>query len=122
MVLLAFFIADFTVSFSFGLISQASHVSEDVPMIRANEVGGISEDWMRHQIASSVDYAHGSWLTTKFTGGLNFQVAHHLFPNIAQEYQPVIAKIIMDTCEEYGVKYTVKSSLWDAIGGHLGLL
>jgi linoleoyl-CoA desaturase len=77
---------------------------------------------MRLQIAASIDYAHGSWLTTKFTGALNYQIAHHLFPNVAQEHYPRIAPIIMRVCDEFGVKYTVKASLWDAIGGHLGLL
>lgn len=37
-----------------------------------------------HQVKSSVDYAHGNWLTTFMCGALNYQVTHHLFPTVSQ--------------------------------------
>ncbi len=34
------------------------------------------------QVASTQDYCTDSWFWTLFTGALNHQTAHHLFPGI----------------------------------------
>lgn len=44
----------------------------------------IDMDWAKLQVMTTIDYAHGSWLTTFLSGALNHQVVHHLFPNISQ--------------------------------------
>lgn len=57
---------------------------------------------------TSQDYGHGSWFWTVFSGSLNYQVVHHLFPGINQYYYPKIAPLIMHTCAEFGITYHVK--------------
>ena len=57
------------------------------------------------QIASTVDYATESWFWTIFTGALNHQVAHHLFPGVLQIYYPQITPIVERTCAEFGLCY-----------------
>jgi len=76
-------------------------------------------DWAEMQIKTTVDYAHGSYWTTFFTGGLNYQVTHHLFPYIAQVYYIEIGKIVTAHCKEYGIKYVVLPSYWDAFKKHI---
>jgi hypothetical protein len=39
-----------------------------------------------------------------------------------QYYYPEIVPIIKQTCKEFGVKYIIKKNIWEAMGGHIGLL
>ncbi|KAI5476337.1 delta-5 desaturase [Pseudohyphozyma bogoriensis] len=122
-VLAAYIISDFTFSFTFGLISQASHVTDNAVFPTINpETGNLDIDWMRLQIEAAQDYSHGSIITTFLVGALNYQAVHHLFPQVAQPYVPEIAPIVVQTAKEFGVKYVIRDNMWDAIGGHLGLL
>ena len=62
------------------------------------------------QISVTMDYATDSWLASFFTGGLNHQTAHHLFPGISQYYYPEITPIVVQTCKEFGVPYHYKGT------------
>ncbi|KAJ3831969.1 delta 5 fatty acid desaturase [Lentinula raphanica] len=122
-VLSAFFVADFTLSIILALIFQATHVVDTAAFPQVNpKTGDIDEDWARLQVETAQDYGHDQALTTFISGSLNYQVVHHLFPYVAQEHLPAVAKIVRETAKEYGVKYEIKDSLWAAIGGHIGLL
>ncbi|KAJ3715893.1 delta5 fatty acid desaturase [Lentinula guzmanii] len=122
-VISAFFVADFTLSIILALIFQATHVVDIAAFPQVNsETGNIDVDWARLQVETAQDYGHDQPLTTFFSGSLNYQVVHHLFPYIAQEHLPAVAKIVRQTAKEYGVKYEIKDNLWAAIGGHIGLL
>ncbi|OCK74382.1 hypothetical protein K432DRAFT_409910 [Lepidopterella palustris CBS 459.81] len=104
------------------LIVNASHINSEVAWPKADSQGKISEDWAVLQIKSSLDFAHGDPWTTWLCGGLNYQAVHHMFPYVSQYYYPEIADIVKDTCKDYGVPYHIKSSIWTALGGHLGHL
>ncbi|KAJ4472778.1 delta-5 fatty acid desaturase [Lentinula edodes] len=122
-VISAFLVADFTLSIILALIFQATHVVDTAAFPVVNpKTGNIDVDWARLQVETAQDYGHDRPFTTFFSGSLNYQVVHHLFPYIAQEHLPAVAKIVRQTAKEYGVKYEVKDSLWTAIGGHIGLL
>ncbi len=56
-------------------------------------LGVVEMDWARLQVMSTVDYAHDSPLAAFFSGALNFQAVHHLFPYISQVHYPAIAPI-----------------------------
>ncbi|KAJ4479078.1 delta-5 fatty acid desaturase [Lentinula aciculospora] len=122
-VITAFLVADFTLSIILALIFQATHVVDTVIFPKVNpETGNIDVDWARLQVETAQDYGHDQPFTTFFSGSLNYQVVHHLFPYVAQEHLPAVAKIVRQTATEFGVKYEVKDNLWTAIGGHIGLL
>jgi linoleoyl-CoA desaturase len=53
---------------------------------------------------------------------LNYQIEHHLFPNICHVHYPQIAPIVRETAEEFGVPYMVNDTFGDAIKSHLNLL
>jgi linoleoyl-CoA desaturase len=55
-------------------------------------------------------------------GGLNFQVEHHLFPNICHVHYPAIAKIVESTAKEYEVPYLINKTLFQAVASHYRLL
>ena len=53
-----------------------------------------------------------------FTGGLNFQIEHHLFPNICHIHYPQIADIVRDTAKEYDLPYFEFETFHEAIHDH----
>jgi cytochrome b involved in lipid metabolism len=79
----------------------------------------VNVDWAVMQVTTTIDYAHDSWLTTKLTGALNYQVVHHLFPEISQAHYMDIAPIVRKTCAEFQVPYVVLPTFWDAFKAHL---
>ena len=52
---------------------QVAHVTEDVRFVEADESGRVPHGWAEAQVLASADFAHGSWLWTHLSGGLNYQ-------------------------------------------------
>ena len=74
------------------------------------------------QIATTQDYATDSWFWTVFTGALNHQTTHHLFPGVIQSHYMKITPIVKQTCEEFGLKYHYVDTTTEAIGCHFNHL
>ena len=60
-------------------------------------------DWGIQQLVTSADW--GDKIGNFFTGGLNLQVEHHLFPAICFVHYPAIRKIVAEEAEKIGVPY-----------------
>jgi acyl-lipid (7-3)-desaturase (Delta-4 desaturase) len=65
--------------------------------------------WYRVQVESSCTY--GGALAGYLTGGLNYQIEHHLFPRLNSAWYPSIAPTVRDVCRRHGVRYTYFPSL-----------
>ena len=52
------------------------------------------------------------------SGGLNFQIEHHLFPRISHVHYPAIAGLVEQTCREFGIRYTAHPSFRAGIASH----
>ena len=128
--LLMNFVADMTSGLWLATITQLNHVNANALSHSSvdNSNGGLEKEqmikqtWAELQIASTVDYATESWFWTVFTGALNHQVAHHLFPGVLQTYYPQITPIVKKTCAEFELCYYELPSIWDALRCHLGYL
>lgn len=59
--------------------------------------------WFKSQVETSCTY--GGFLSGALTGGLNFQVEHHLFPRMSSAWYPYIAPTVREVCKKHGVKY-----------------
>lgn len=59
--------------------------------------------WFKSQVETSSTY--GGAISGYLTGGLNFQVEHHLFPRMSSAWYPYIAPTIREVCKKHGVKY-----------------
>ena len=44
-------------------------------------------------------------------GGINYQIEHHLFPNMSNHHYPVIAHIVKKFCKENNIPYTHEPTL-----------
>ena len=71
-------------------------------------------DWAALQARATTNWAVGKPFWNHFSGGLNHQVEHHLFPGVAHVNYPYIADIVRDTCKEFDVSYHETPTFWGA--------
>jgi linoleoyl-CoA desaturase len=82
----------------------------------------IDSEWHVHQFKTTSDFARNNKLLGWFIGGLNFQIEHHLFPNICHIHYTKLAPIVEKTAKEFGVPYNLKSSFMKALSSHISRL
>ena len=102
-----------------GVVFQLAHcvAAADFPTVSPS-TGRIERSWAAHQVETTVDFAHGNRLLTWYVGGLNYQIEHHLFPQVCHLHYPKIAGIVREVSEEYGVRYTAHPRLSSALKSH----
>ena len=66
--------------------------------------------WFKSQVETSSTY--GGWISGALTGGLNFQVEHHLFPRMSSAWYPYIAPTVREVCKKHGVHYAYYPWVW----------
>ena len=118
-VLLFYVVAAFVQGVTLSVVFQLAHAVEgaDFPM-PADDTGRIENDWAVHQVETTVDFARKSGLVSWYTGGLNFQIEHHLFPRICHINYPAISKLVEQTSKEFGVNYEVHRTFFSGVASH----
>ena len=71
---------------------------------------------------NTANYAPNSKLFSWYVGGLNFQIEHHLFPNVCHVHYKKISKIVRETAEEYNLPYNSEKTFLDAVRSHSSML
>ncbi|WP_366945543.1 acyl-CoA desaturase [Microbacterium sp.] len=66
---------------------------------------GARLDFFTKQVRTSRNIS-GGWWVTALMGGLNYQVEHHLFPNMPRPYLAQAREIVRDYCLANDVPYT----------------
>jgi fatty acid desaturase (delta-4 desaturase) len=66
--------------------------------------------WFKSQVETSCTY--GGMIAGMLTGGLNFQVEHHLFPRMSSAWYPYIAPTVREVCKKHGVNYAYYPWIW----------
>jgi linoleoyl-CoA desaturase len=84
--------------------------------------GNIKNSWAIHQLKTTVNFACNNKLVNWFTGGLNHQVEHHIFPNISHIHYNKIAEIVKKTAKEFNLPYNEIKTTRDAIIAHFKYL
>jgi linoleoyl-CoA desaturase len=115
-VLVFFLVASFIQGLLLSVVFQLAHCVEEADFPVPDSDAEMENAWAVHQVATTVNFAPRNRLITWFTGSLNHQVEHHLFPKISHVNYPAISVVVEQTCGELGVKYsshqTLRSSLW----------
>ena len=62
-------------------------------------------DFFSRQVATSRNIS-GGWRASALLGGLNYQVEHHLFPNMPRPNLGRARRIVREACRTLGVTYT----------------
>lgn len=91
---------------------------EEVDFLQKGSDGVIEGSWAEQQIKTSADFCHGSFFWTHFSGGLNYQIEHHLFPGVMHTHYPAIAPIVQKIAHKHGLRYTVFPTVFSALASH----
>jgi len=126
-----FLLSEWTCSTWFALQFAVSHEVDEcveheksvLDTLKANEAKGVVNqgglvDWGAHQVRASHNYSADSLLSLHFSGGLNLQIEHHLFPSIHYTHYPALSKIVQQTCKEFNLPYTLSPSMMGAVTKH----
>jgi linoleoyl-CoA desaturase len=102
-----------------SVVFQLAHCVEEAafPLPR-RDTGRMEATWAAHQVETTVDFARGSRLLSWFIGGLNFQIEHHLFPQICHVHYPALSLLVEQTCKEYGLRYVTHETFLAGAASH----
>jgi fatty acid desaturase len=75
----------------FTWVTSMSHI----PLHIEDEPEGKTEDWITHT-ARTTQNQEGGWFNNWFTGHLNYQVEHHLFPSMPRHNLPKVHSRVLD--------------------------
>ena len=115
-------ITEFVTGWLLAFMFQVAHVVGEVQFFKLSKDGRLNLSWAESQLCSSADFSHGSWFCTHFSGGLNYQVVHHLFPGVCHCYYPDLAPLIQKVAKEHGLDYVVYPSFLSALFAHFRYL
>ena len=105
--------------FALSIVFQLAHcVGEASFPLVADGAPSVDNAWAVHQVQATVNFSCGNRLVTELVGGLNYQIEHHLFPEISHGNYPGIAPIVKDACAEFGIPYNEHDSFWAGIRSH----
>ncbi len=121
-ILSGFFLMHFIAGLLLGIVFQPAHVVNETKFPLPNEHHSIENGFAIHQLLTTQNFARNNRVLSWFLGGLNYQVEHHLFPNICHIHYRKIAPIVKQTAEEYGLPYMEQKTFSGAIVNHAKML
>ena len=117
-VLIGFFVMHYTAGLILSIVFQLAHVVDETTNPVPNEEGEIENTWAIHQLYTTANFAPKNKIVNWFTGGLNHQVEHHLFPHISHVHYGKIAEIVKQTASECDLPYHEFKTLRSAVIAH----
>ncbi|MEY2964142.1 MAG: hypothetical protein RL754_1403 [Bacteroidota bacterium] len=99
-----------------SFVFQLAHVVEKAQFPTEEEAA--NDSLLEHQLKTTANFSTKNPIVTWYTGGLNFQVEHHLFPTINHVHYPKIAEIVRKTAAEFQLPYNEYKSTVAALRGH----
>jgi linoleoyl-CoA desaturase len=121
-VLLGIFIMHYIAGFILAIIFQPAHVVEGTEYPEPDEQKSLEHNWAVHQLLTTTNFGNKSRLFSWYVGGLNFQIEHHLFPNVCHVHYRHLAGIVERTAREFGLPYKSYDKFSAALIGHARLL
>lgn len=123
MIVLGFLVKHYVAGLILSLIFQLAHVMENNDFPTPNpEDGSMEHNWMIHQLHTTTNFARKKKLFSWYAGGLNFQVEHHLFPNICHIHYSKLAEIVKKTANEFNLPYHDYPTFTGALAVHVKML
>jgi linoleoyl-CoA desaturase len=121
-ILVGFFIKHYIAGFILAIIFQPAHVVEGTEYPLPDGEGKMDNAWAVHQLHTTTNFAKNNRILSWYVGGLNYQVEHHLFPNVCHVHYRELSKIVEGTAKEFGLPYKAIPTFTGAIVGHARLL
>ncbi len=122
MILLGVFFMHYIAGFILAIIFQPAHVVEGTTYPLPDEDGNLENDWAVHQLLTTSNFGNNSQWFSWYVGGLNFQIEHHLFPNICHVHYRKISSLVQETAREFGLPYRSTHTFLEALLSHMRIL
>jgi linoleoyl-CoA desaturase len=121
-IILAFLSMHLVTGLLISIVFQVAHIMPDMEFPMPDRDGLVQGDWYTHQLATTTNFAPKSRFFSWLIGGLNYQIEHHLMPNVCHIHYRKISAIVAQTAGEHGLPYHTKRTFVTAIIDHIGAL
>lgn len=88
-----------------------NHAGDDMYRFR-RACRPFSGSFYLRQVLASVDYHMGSNLVDFMHGWLNYQIEHHMWPQLSMLSYQKSAPLVEEICQRYGVPYVKQNVFW----------
>jgi linoleoyl-CoA desaturase len=112
-ILLLYFIRSFCISLGMFAALAPAHFPKEAKFL---SIENVNEDYIKRQIYSTINYKTGI-VGRYILGGLEFQIEHHLFPNLPQYNYPKVSKLVKVYCDKHQFPYHSMSwvkGIWES--------
>jgi len=115
---IGFVLMHYTAGMILSVIFQLAHVMPNTEMPLPDENGNMEHTWAIHQLFTTSNFAIDNKLVNFYTGGLNHQVEHHIFPHISHIHYKKISEIVRNTANEFNLPYNEYRTMVEAFVQH----
>ncbi len=121
-IILGWFAMHFTAGLILACIFQPAHCVPEAEFPLPDDNHKVDGDFYVHQIMTTANFAPKNKILSWYVGGLNYQIEHHLFPNMCHVHHPEISKIVQATAKEFGLPYHSTKTFRGALLNHAKML
>lgn len=93
------------------LVVVTNHAGDDMYRFRKG-CRPFSGSFFLRQVLASVDYNMGTDSVDFFHGWLNYQIEHHMWPNLSMLSYQKSAPLLEEICKRHGVPYIKQNVFW----------
>jgi linoleoyl-CoA desaturase len=104
--------------FILAIVFQPAHVTPTSEFPAVNTNFEIENSWAAHQMLTTQNFAMANRFISWYVGGLNFQIEHHLFPNVSHVHYRALAPIVAKVAKEHNLPYYQTKTFSKAIIDH----
>ena len=122
MIITGFLTIHLVAGFLLTITFQTAHVVENTEHHTSIGHEGMFDSWVKHQVKTTADFARKSKVLNWYLGGLNFQIEHHLFPNISHVHYRAISGIVEQKVKKHDLPYNEHPTFFKAIKSHYRML
>jgi fatty acid desaturase len=112
-------IAEWLTNFHTFLVIVTNHAGDDLPRFDTGMTG--KKDFYLRQISGSVNYPAGSDMNDFMHGFLNYQIEHHLWPDMTMLQYKKAHPLVKAVAMKYGIPY-VQESVWKRLGKTVSIM
>ena len=121
-IIIGFVVMHYTAGLILSTVFQLAHVIEDADMPKPDKSGTMKNTWAIHQLLTTVNFSTKNSFINWFTGGLNHQIEHHIFPHISHIHYANIGSIVKKTAQEFNLPYNEYQTTKSALFSHFRFL
>mmetsp|Transcript_25224 Transcript_25224/g.35556 ORF Transcript_25224/g.35556 Transcript_25224/m.35556 type:complete len:428 (+) Transcript_25224:56-1339(+) len=104
-------LAEFLTNFHGFVAVVTNHAGDDMYRFR-DGCRPFSGSFYLRQVLASVDFDMGTDLVDFMHGWLNYQIEHHLWPNLSMLSYQKSAPMVREICKKHGVPYIKQNVFW----------